>query len=554
MTGFLPLLKLQLISRYADLKPRNLKTAMKEKKGKTIGMAFAILFLIVYLGAILFIVEQKMLDVLVPSGMAYLLITMAVVLATAGTLVMAFFFIMSSLYLGRDNTFIAALPIKPRTVLSARLLQVWISETLIDAVILLPACIQYGIRLGVGADFYLRMVLVWLLVSVLPICIVTFISALLIRLSALWKKRELIMTVGGFIFFVLYMILMMNLGAITGDSADGGEMVQQLVMNNSEMIKNVSTMFPPAQWAVEGMLGDWGQLALYVAVSLAAAGITVWLMGYPYRKLSLLQSETPESRSKKGIKAGSFQGSSAFKACVKREFLQIIRVPSYATNTLPIAFMPLLMVIMMGVMIGRNMGDNGETLQTVFQQLNPALVMAIIAAVMAYMSGMNPALSTSVTREGKGHGFLIGLPISPRTLIRAKFTVGYGLSLIGVICAGIALAIMFPASLLPVLLALVLCLVFAYMGAMLALSRDVKKPKLDWVTEQEAVKQNFGVLISMLISWAVLALLAIITYFMIDAGWGLWPVFGALAGILAILCFLTRKLMYNNVDKYYCKA
>ena len=51
MTGFFPLLKLQLLSRFADFKPKNIKTALKEKKGRTVGMFIAILFLIIYIWA-----------------------------------------------------------------------------------------------------------------------------------------------------------------------------------------------------------------------------------------------------------------------------------------------------------------------------------------------------------------------------------------------------------------------------------------------------------------------------------------------------------------------
>ena len=54
MTGFFALLRLQLLSRFADLKPRNFRNALKEKKGRTIGMAILIVFLVIYLGAMLF--------------------------------------------------------------------------------------------------------------------------------------------------------------------------------------------------------------------------------------------------------------------------------------------------------------------------------------------------------------------------------------------------------------------------------------------------------------------------------------------------------------------
>ena len=552
MNAFFPLLKLQLITRFADLKPKNLMNALKEKRGRTVGMLLGMLGLFIYLGVILYIVETKALDFLMKAGMADVLLVMAVVLSTAGTLVMAFFFIMSSLYLGRDSVFLASLPIRTRTLLSAKLAQVWISETLIDAVILLPAGILYGTRTGQAPDFYLRLALVWLLVAILPICIVGVISAFLIRLSALWKHREAMMTVGGIALFVAYMILMMNVGSFSGSGSESTEMIQQFFMDNSARISGMTKLFPPAGWAANGLQGDWGQLALFAAVSLAAAALLIGVLGFFYRKLSLLQSETPMATGKKGIQKGSIREGSAFLANVKRELLTILRVPSYAVNILPIAFMPLVLVIMMGMMFNRSIGDSGEeSLAQVMANLNPSLVMCIMTAAVAYMAGMNPALSTAVTREGKGHDFIKALPVSAKTMIYAKLLVGFGLVAIGVTGAIIAAAVFIPGFIPEAMLALVLCLLFCFGSACLALSRDVKKPKLDWVTEQEAVKQNFGVLISMLISWAVLAGLAVVSYFMIDAGWGLIPVFAVLAALLAALSFGAYKLLMKNVDRYY---
>ena len=561
MTGFFPLLRLQLLSRFADFKPKNLKTALAEKRGRTVGMIIAILFLVLYLGGILIFLEQKALDILTDPNLTAvmdkptsMLVVLAVMLTTIGTLILAFFFIMSSLYLGRDAAYIAALPVKTRTVLSAKLAQVWVSETLIDAIILLPACIQYGIRLQVGFGFYLRMVIVWLTVAMLPVAMISFVSALLIRISALWKHRELVATVGGIAFFIAYMFLMMNVGQITGNSSESSDMIRNFFLSYADRINSMTSLFPPARWAINGMLGDWGQTLLYAAVSIAAMALTVWLLGYVYRKLSLLQTETPVAQGKKGIQKGAFQANDAFRANVKREFMQIVRVPSYAINILPIAVMPLVMTIMLTVIIGKNIGDNGESLQMLFAGMeNKAIVMGILTAVMAYMAGMNPALSTAVSREGRGHDFLIGLPIPPRTLIRAKFTVGFGLSLGGVLLASVALIFIFPAATLEVILAFILCALFSYANSAMALSHDIKHPKLTWVTEQEAVKQNYGVLLSMLISWGILIALAAAAFFMIRAGWGIWPVFAVLAAVLAGLCVFTRSRMYQATDNYYCK-
>ena len=554
MTGFFALLRLQLLSRYADLKPRNLKTALREKKGRTIGMFVAIAFLVVYLAVVLYIIETNMMDILIQIGAPDLMISMAVMLATAGTLVMSFFFVLSSLYLGRDAAYLAALPLKPRTILSAKLTQVWVSETCIDALLILPACILYGVRTGADFGFYLRMIPVWLLISLLPICVIAFLSSLLIRLSALWKHREILLTVSGILLLVAYMILMMNIGNITGDAADGGEMMKQFVTSNSARIAGMTKMFPPAAWAAEGMLGqNPGMYIVWILVSLAAPVITVWLLGYSYRTLSMLQTETPGSSKKKLTGKESFASGSQLKACCMRELKVILRVPSYATNILPICFMPLLMVIMILVVGGNAGGENGG-LGMLIQSLPQVLIMGILAAVMAYMGGMNPALSTAVTREGKGHGFLTALPVPDMTFIRAKFIVGFSLSVLGLLAATIALIVIFPAFALPAVLAFVLCLLFSFTNSALALSRDIKKPRLDWVTEQEAVKQNFGVLISMLISWGILIALAILTYFLIKWGLDMIPVFAILAAILAALCVCAHVVLTKTAEQYYCQG
>ena len=456
MTGFKALLRLQLLSRFADLKPKNLKTALKEKKGRTVGMFIAIAILVIYLSVILYIVETKMLDIMIGMGAPEMLITVAVMLTTAGTLILSFFFTLSALYLGRDAAYLAALPLKPRTILSAKLVQVWVSETLIDAIILLPACILYAVKVGVDPGFYLRMIVVWLLIAIMPICVIAFVSSLLIRLTALWKHREILLTVSGLVLMVGYMFLMMNMGQITGNSENSGEMIKQLVESSSARVGAMTTLFPPAAWAANGMLGqNYGMFIVWILISLAVPVITVWLLGYSYRKLSMMQTEAPGGGKKKFTGRESFTGGSQLKACCMREIKTILRVPSYATNILPICFMPLMMVIMILVVGGKsNTGESGG-FQMVFEKMNPAIIMGILTAVMAYVSGMNPALSTAVTREGKGHAFLTALPVSSHTFIRAKFIVGYGLSMMGIIAAGIALMIFFPTRILEIILALI---------------------------------------------------------------------------------------------------
>ena len=557
MTGYISLLRLQLISRFADLKPKNILASVKEKKGKAAVRALGITVLVIYLGVMLVTVEKTLLDVLIRIGMPDLMVSMMVTATMMSTLVMSFFYIMSSLFLNRDAAFLASLPLKSRTVLCAKLTEVWIGETLVSGVLLLPACIQYGIRTGADASFYLRLLPVWLTVDILPIAVVSLVSTVMIRLTALWRHREMLTTVFGIAFLMLYMLLAANMGGLTGDSASGGEMLQQFILNYSSRIDTLTSAFPPAKWAVRGLMGDGGMLALYLTVCAGAAVLVIWLVSLGYRKLSLLQTETPATGSRKiseRQRKEAYKSSGAFAANVRREIRSILRTPSYATNILPISFMPLVMVLVMYFIMSGNMKEEGETLQALFGQMNGALVTAILTAVMSYISGLNPALSTAVTREGKGHELMLSLPVPGWTIIRSKFVVGFGLAAAGVICAGIAMAVLIPGFGLPVALACVLSLLYTYITSCFALIRDIKKPKLDWMTEQQAVKQNYGVLVSMLVSLGLLVTLGVASYFLIAAGMNELAYAGILSAALALGCLGMRVWMKRTAERYYTHA
>lgn len=552
MNGFAALLRLQLLSRLADLKPRNLRAQLKDKKAKTIGMLFAYVLLIVYVLGFLIYIENAVLNLLIPAGIPDLLLTIAVLMSMVSTLILSFFFVLSSLYFSRDTAFISSLPVSPRTVLAAKLTHIWLSETGVSGLFLLPACILYGVKMGVDALFYVRMLLIWMGVAVLPIVIISFLSTLLIRLSALWKRREMVATVGGIALLIAYMILCMNMGSIMG--GEGAEdMIVRFFSDNQARIEAITQFFPPASWAVKGLGGDWSQLVLFLAVCALAAAFTIWVLGYFYQGLSLLQSETP-TLSRRSHKANSYTGTSAFKACCQREIRQIFRVPAYATNILPIALMPLLMTGVMVISFNRGFSEQGESIQSMLSGVNGGLILAIMTAIMCFMAGMNPALSSSVTREGKGHDFLTALPVSPRTIALSKMAVGFGLSVLGCLPAAVVLAVAVPEYTFLAVGAFILSLLYCYTSGAIALANDIANPKLDWLTETEAIKQKSGTLIGMLLGWAILIALGIISYFLLDAGADTLIYGAVMLVILLLSAWGAHRLLLKTAEKKYCQG
>ena len=552
MRKFFALLRIQLLARYADLKPSNLKkiTDPKEKKKARSTILAYILVTVMFAGMII-PYELFMMNLLGQLGMEKMLPAAAVTLSMVCTLIMSFFFIMTSLYFGKDAAYLAAMPIQSRTVLSAKLTQVWISETLISTLFILPASIIYGIRVGVDALFYLRMVLVWLSVSILPICIVAFLSTLLIRLSSLWKHRETMMTVGGILMMLAYFVFVFSMSSGPMDAMEDPAMMMQLLTDNKATLQQATRLFPPAVWLTEGLLGNWGQLALGLAVNAAAAVFTVFALSKVYRKLSLLQTQVPEN--KKVLKGDKhFLSSTPFMACFKREWRQICRVSTYALNTFPTAFMPVIFVGMIGYML-MSEGSSGE-LKTALETagMPGGIVAAVLAGLMCFMAGINPAIATAVSREGRnGHSMLTSLPVKPQVYAGAKMAVGMLLNVGGVIVACVVAAVLMPGFLPDIAVALVISILYCFITNALSLQFDIRSPKLDWMTETEAIKQGTGTLKGMLVGLGILLAVAAasVGLFLLNAALMVYGL--VMVAVLALIGWLCWKLLMRTAEKHY---
>lgn len=555
MTGFFALLRLQLLSRFADLKPANLRAQMSGQKKKAVIQIAAYAFLIVWFAAFIIPLEDTVLTALQALGAPQLLPALAITASMLCTLIMSFFFIMSSLYFNRDSAFLAALPIRPRTVLCAKLTQIWISETLISMIFVLPASVLYGLRLGLGAGFYGRMLLIALTVAVLPIAVVTLLSTLLIRLSALWKKRELMSVVFGCAFLVIYMVACANIGSFMGEGAEQADAVQQFLADNQARIADITRAFPPAAWAAQGMLGDAGALLRFLLTSLAAAGITIYGVGLVYRQLSLLPTAVGAA-GKKAKGGRAYQALTPFQACCKREMRQLLRVSPYAMNSLPTALMPAVMVVVFAMAFNRAVNAEGgaQRMDLVLSELTPAVAVALLAALMCFMAGINPAVATAVSREGKGHDVLTALPVSARTLVQAKLMVGLRLALVGLLPAAALLIVFAPGFALEIVLALALSGLYCFICAAISLARDVRSPKLNWVTETEAIKQNTGSMVSIFAAWGILLALGALSVLLLKIGAGLALYCLALGALLGAGAWLSLRYLMRCADRCYCQG
>jgi hypothetical protein len=128
-----------------------------------------------------------------------------------------------------------------------------------------------------------------------------------------------------------------------------------LLISRTALLERVTSAFPPVMWAVRGLQGDSGSMALFLLASVGSLAVVTALLSRPYLTLALRQAEMGGKKRKARIGDRTFRRRSPVKALFLREWNEILKTPVYAFNCLAGAvIMPVMLVV---VMAGNAQGD-----------------------------------------------------------------------------------------------------------------------------------------------------------------------------------------------------
>lgn len=506
MSSFGILMRLQIRNRLAVLRGGGLRgTDGKLKTGKLVGGIFIALAYLMILGMVVGF-EFLLFEGLQAMGQPELLLAMALTVVMAGMVFMSFFYVLTSLYYGRDTVFLASLPVKSSTVFGTKLTEILLGETGIAALALLPAIILYGVHVQAGAAYYVSAALVALTCAMIPVAVVTLLATLIVRLTGGSRHRDAVMM----IYSVLIMVVVLTvefsfMGRIPEDA--GMAYFIQLMLDKQALMRQVAQAFPPSWWAMQGLLGNAGSLLGYLTCAVGAYG-AVWLLlggGYLNRTLSL----TENTVRRKARKRREIRPHSPLFTLFLREWREILRTPVYAYNCLTgCIIMPLMLV---GMYFGGREAAEADSLsvmlalaQGMFSQVPQAYLFLGLVAIMTFVCCINPAVDTAVSREGGRHMLSRMMPVSPRTQLRAKLLMGMTINLISAIVGAAVFLCALPSFTPVILLALLFTQVTNWGMSSFSLALDAARPKFHWRNEMQAIKQNGNIALGMLISFLLL--------------------------------------------------
>lgn len=454
--------------------------------------------------------------------------------------------VMSVLYFAKDIEYILPLPFKAHEVSLAKFTTVLIYQYITVVAVLGPITLIYGIGEGCGVLYYLISLVCLILIPIIPTLYSAVISMILMRFTGISKHKDVLKFISGFLALLFGVGINILSSSMGRKLADDSEALKRVVeAGNNSLVNGISDVFiTPKLATLATMSSDINKslinIGLFVLVNILAIIIFIIIADNLYLKGLVGISESFSKREKLSAEklSKNITQNSLLKTWIIKELRLLFRTPAYVLNCIStIILIPVILVIpiLSDGGISGILGNSGFLRQP--SSFN--IIIGIFFGAIAFITGLNPTAPTAISREGDMIFISKYLPVSYVTQIMAKIISAVIINYILVIIVLIGFMVVGMPITLILLLAIIGLLEIAFLSAVGVLI-DLHSPKLVWDNEQKAVKQNFNVFISMLIS---------IPFAGIGAGAVIFinEYFAVSFAVLAVVLLLGNLLMFNLI-------
>lgn len=442
------------------------------------------------------------------------------ILVQAFLLIMVIPMIMSLFFLSTDIDSYIHMPIKPSSIIGAKLITVLPVAYIVSAVTVLPVAFGAVAGLHLGVLHYVLAFFAFVTLPVLPVIYAAVLSIILMHLCKNVKKKDTIVTVitYGIALVAVAGSLIINMSTRNLSDTNDIDMAMSIA-SFASAISWASWIFPTNFFSA-GAVTDGNILYMLAALCIAAAAILIflWIAERFYIGSALGMNENGrQSGRRKGIGKKDFYTRSQAKSFAAKERKMIFRSPVYLINCF---LWPLLIPIIMIVSSAISITDSGESIEffisgALAEESMHFMVFAplicVFPAVLVAM--MSKVTSTCISREGTSFFMMKSLPISYKKQLAVKSGFGLRVSLVLSFPFAVLLAFFFVFYgglnwlVLPFTLLLVFFVVLLINDFQLFF--EVRNPKLFWQSEEMVVREMRG-RIGGLIGLAVLGVLAVL--------------------------------------------
>ena len=553
MRKFISLLKLQINARYGLSNVLYNIKSDKKALWKSIGMGLVILIAMAEIIGIYTFMMLQLYKGAVSINAPQVVLTMAAVASGIIVLIFGIFYILSTVFLAKDTELLTSLPLPQGSVFLSKFALVLLGEYPFAFFLMIPPVIIYGIGQNMGVIYYLLAIICTLFIPLVPLVISALLSLFLMNIVGRSRHRDLITIIGSIILLVGIFLGQNYLISQMPDNEQ--EFLIELLKSSNAIVEFMGRAFPPAIWITKILSGTFTEamvnMAYLLIVSIGAFGLVYFIASFIYQRGATAQFETGASTGKTKF---SYKSSSQILTIFKIEWLTILRTPIYALNSLVMVFMaPLLMML---PLFGGNLANDPD-LQFLYQLIengeSTPLLPLIVAGLITVFVLINPAVSSTFSREGKNIWILKNIPVKPEIQVYGKLLAGYSISFIAAVLSAFMAMLSFRVPVVTTIMVVILTSAALVPISALGIYIDLMRPKLIWNNPQEAIKQNFNVVIAMLLGFVMVTVFGVIGYFITTFGLNTFAVFGIMLIIILAFSYLSIMVLKNAAEGAYRK-
>ena len=520
----------------------------KSKKGKDKGSLLYIIILGLYVCAFSIPIIMVLKEVLATYNFSELILSFIIPAGGITSLIFAVFSMANLFYYNKEAETLLSYPVKSGELFIARFLSSLTSQYLVLFMFIFP--IIFGVGIGINANplYYVYAGSICFLMPLLPSSIVAVILMILSKVINLGKRKTLFM----YITIALVMIFSLGYGIGMGyllemDIADLASLFSGQATSVISMTQYVFPLFNSATYSLlycEEVIGG-ASFGTFIGFNILAL-VILYILGEVFYVKGLMKDGGSKKEKKSIEEIYKSDKGGVMLSLMKKEWKTVVRTPVFMLN---IVVMNIIFPILFLVTLVISPSESN------FKGIdfNNAGVYLISFAIILFMCSFCGATggTSAISREGKAAKYMKVFPVSLKKQIDAKVMISFLIDIFVAVIAEIGVIFVFEMPLIYLLLINIPLIPFILTINYFYVLMDLKKPKINWDDESEAIKQNMTVFVGMILSMIIPVIVAIPGVLIYSMNLNVYLVFLVFA-ITSLLCYILMAIyIKKNENKLF---
>lgn len=414
-------------------------------------------------------------------------------------------------------------PVEPWDFFASKYIVVILFCYGIETLLLFPICIiqtQYAGECSVIIT-YLSIGLILPHIVALPLLIIITIC---LKISMIFKRPKTLFAITGTIIYFI--------GRIVCKAWS----IKQIMSSKQDFLSMLNDLLAPFPFFEQFITLHIGLKLFCIIFALLS------VVGYYYLSKFILGEKYAfyDKEVKIKLEKIAFHSSTRLKSYLKKECKTFFRNPVYVMNGLfGIFITPFLLPLFFRLTATAKSLEQIRTLVITPEFSFYAVLFAL--GVIIFASSINVVASSSFSREGANFWIAEIIPYSLKQQALVKVLFSTSISITGIIINCFIFKFYFHYGFIQIGWIFLVSTLFVILWNLIGVFIDMKRPKLDWTNESEAIKQNINVILSIILCICICVGFCFVTLKMIQNDLPIYTIICFIFSSLFALIFLVCK-------------